>query len=190
MGSSLHQLSRFCRLISRKRELLQSVLQLVALPTGGMIFPAIAYSSMAKHGFRWTVLIMAFVVTFNALVIITFAKPRIQARKARRLFDGSAFKELPYSFFALGIIFRPLGNLLCLFLRKFTTVSKMILMFRKLLTLTLGRYLWTNRARLPTTNLASCNHRYEWGGNIWSNHSLCARRPIFLAFFTVSSPLN
>jgi MFS family permease len=70
--------------------------------TGGMMFPAIAYTSMTKYGFRWTVLIMASVVTFNAIIIVSLARPRIQARKARSLFDASAFKEAPYSFFALG----------------------------------------------------------------------------------------
>ena len=70
--------------------------------TGGMVFPAIAYTSISRLGFRWTVLIMGFVIVFNAVIILIFAKPRIQARKARSLFDPSAFKEPAYAYFALG----------------------------------------------------------------------------------------
>lgn len=70
--------------------------------TGGMVFPSIAYSCMDRLGFRWTVLIMAFVVTFNAAMILCFTRTRVKARKPRSLLDLRAFTELPYSLFAVG----------------------------------------------------------------------------------------
>jgi MFS family permease len=70
--------------------------------TGGMVFPAIAYSCLARMGFRWTVLIMGFIVAFNCVVVLLFTRTRIPPRKPRSLVDLEAFKELPYSLFALG----------------------------------------------------------------------------------------
>ncbi|KAJ3550171.1 hypothetical protein NM208_g116 [Fusarium decemcellulare] len=73
--------------------------------TGGMVFPTIAYTCMSSLGFRWTVLIMGFVITFNAAMIFSFTKTRVPVRKPRSLFDPSAFRELWYSLFATGSFF-------------------------------------------------------------------------------------
>ncbi|KAM5343376.1 hypothetical protein ACJ41O_011913 [Fusarium nematophilum] len=70
--------------------------------TGGMAFPTIAYTCMSRLGFRWTVLIMGFVITFNAIMIFTFTRTRIVVRKPRSLFDASAFGEQWYTLFAIG----------------------------------------------------------------------------------------
>ena len=70
--------------------------------TGGMTFPTIAYTCMSSLGFRWTVLIMGFVITFNAIMIFSFTRTRVPVRKPRSLFDPSAFRELWYSLFAIG----------------------------------------------------------------------------------------
>jgi MFS family permease len=70
--------------------------------TGGMVFPTIAYTCLNRLGFRWTVLIMGFVVTFNAIMILSFTRTRVPVRKPRSLFDARAFKELRYALFTLG----------------------------------------------------------------------------------------
>lgn len=73
--------------------------------TGGMVFPIIAYFAMPRLGFRWTVIIMGCVVTFNAAMILCFTRTRVPTRKPRSLFDLRAFTELPYTLFAVGSFF-------------------------------------------------------------------------------------
>lgn len=70
--------------------------------TGGMVFPIIAYVALPKYGFRWAVLIMAFVITFNSVLILTLMRSRVAVRKPRSLFDLRAFTEPCYSLFAAG----------------------------------------------------------------------------------------
>ncbi|KAH7309633.1 major facilitator superfamily domain-containing protein [Stachybotrys elegans] len=73
--------------------------------TGGMVFPVIAYTCLDSLGFRWTTLIMGFVVAFNAAIILLFTRTRITPRKPRSLFDVGAFKEPTYTLFAIGSFF-------------------------------------------------------------------------------------
>ncbi|KAE9569790.1 Aspyridones efflux protein apdF [Colletotrichum fructicola] len=73
--------------------------------TGGMVFPIIAYFAMPRLGFRWTVIIMGCVITFNATMILCFTRTRVATRKPRSLFDLRAFTELPYTLFAVGSFF-------------------------------------------------------------------------------------
>jgi len=70
--------------------------------TGGMVFPTIAYTSINRLGFQSTVIVMGSVVTLNAAMILIFTKTRIKPRKSRSLLDLSAFRELPFTMFALG----------------------------------------------------------------------------------------
>ncbi|KAL1798510.1 hypothetical protein ACET3X_002547 [Alternaria dauci] len=70
--------------------------------TGGMIFPLIAYFCLHRHGFRWTVFIMAFVITFNAATILAFTKTRVPVRKPRSFFDARALKEGSFNLFVIG----------------------------------------------------------------------------------------
>ncbi|KAI9149901.1 MFS-type transporter dbaD [Paramyrothecium foliicola] len=86
----------------KKRRAIAVSLATCGASTGGMVFPTIAYTCMHRLGFRWTVLIMGFVMTFNAAMILTFARTRIPVRKPRSLFDAGAFKELPFTLFAVG----------------------------------------------------------------------------------------
>ncbi|KAF6818055.1 MFS monocarboxylate transporter [Colletotrichum plurivorum] len=73
--------------------------------TGGMAFPVIAYFAMPRLGFRWAVVIMGCVITFNAVMILSFTRARVVARKPRSLLDLRAFRELPYTLFAVGSFF-------------------------------------------------------------------------------------
>ncbi|KAJ6783654.1 hypothetical protein PWT90_07580 [Aphanocladium album] len=73
--------------------------------TGGIVFPMIAYTCLDRLGFRWTVFIMGFVITFNAAMILTFTRTRVPVRKPRALLDARAFKQLPYALFTAGSFF-------------------------------------------------------------------------------------
>ena len=46
---------------------------------------------------------MGFLILFNTVMILTFVRPRLQARPKGPLVEFSAFREPVYSLFALGI---------------------------------------------------------------------------------------
>ena len=71
--------------------------------TGGIIFPVIAQQLLAKIGFAWTVRIMAFVICFNSAVVLSIARVRLPPRRTGPLVEWSAFKELPYTLFCVGM---------------------------------------------------------------------------------------
>lgn len=46
---------------------------------------------------------MVFVQLFNAIVILTVARPRVGARKKGSIVEWTAFREAPYSIFTVGM---------------------------------------------------------------------------------------
>lgn len=71
--------------------------------TGGMVFPAIAESLLGRIGFGWTLRVMGFVMLFNAVLILTFARTRLPPKTSAPLFDWTAFRELRFALYCLGI---------------------------------------------------------------------------------------
>ncbi len=71
--------------------------------TGGMMFPVVAQQLLSKIGFAWTVRIMAFVICFNSVVVLSIAHVRLPPRRTGPLVEWNAFKELPYSLFCVGM---------------------------------------------------------------------------------------
>ncbi|KAI4721977.1 MFS monocarboxylate transporter-like protein [Aureobasidium sp. EXF-10727] len=73
--------------------------------TGGIIFPLIFQQLEPRLGFGWTVRIMGFVVLFNAVAAALLARVRLAPRKTGPLVEWSAFKELSYTLFCVGMFF-------------------------------------------------------------------------------------
>lgn len=71
--------------------------------TGGMVFPAVAQTLLDRIGFAWTVRVMAFIMLFNAILILTFSRTRLPPRKVGPLVDRDAFREWPFVLFCVGI---------------------------------------------------------------------------------------
>ena len=71
--------------------------------TGGLVFPAIAETLLPKVGFAWTVRVMGFVMVFGIVMAGGFLRPRLPPRKTGPIVEWSAFKELPYALFAIGM---------------------------------------------------------------------------------------
>lgn len=71
--------------------------------TGGIIFPVIAQQLLPKIGFAWTVRVMAFVICFNSVVVLSIAHVRLPPRRTGPLVEWSAFKDLPYTLFCVGM---------------------------------------------------------------------------------------
>lgn len=85
----------------KRRRAIAMALATCGSATGGLVFPAIAYSCLKTLGFRLTVIIMGVVVTFNSVLVVTFTKAHIAPRKARTLFNFTPFCELPFTLFAV-----------------------------------------------------------------------------------------
>ena len=71
--------------------------------TGGIIFPVVAQQLLPEIGSAWTVRIMAFVISFNSVVAFCIARVRLPPRRYGPLLEWSAFKELPYTLFCVGM---------------------------------------------------------------------------------------
>lgn len=67
------------------------------------MFPAVTQQLLSKIGFAWTVRIMASVIRFNSVVVLSIAQVRLPPRRTGHLVSGMAFKELPYSLFCVGM---------------------------------------------------------------------------------------
>ncbi|KAH6994769.1 MFS monocarboxylate transporter [Fusarium venenatum] len=70
--------------------------------TGGIIFPIIAQQMMYVHGFPWTIRCMAFVILFNAIIVVALAKELLLPRKNGPFFEFAAFREMPFVLFSCG----------------------------------------------------------------------------------------
>lgn len=143
--------------------------------TGGMVFPSIAYVALPSYGFRWTVLIMAIVITFNSIVILAVTRTRVAVRKPRSLFDLRAFKELWYSFFAAGSFLTLWGVYFAYF---YVSYGNYPLYKLVILTGILGWNIRANSARLLDIYVPLRYHSYEWGWTPRQSHSCTTRRSI------------
>ena len=73
---------------------------------GGMIYPVIVRQLLPQIGFDWTVRVLGFFNLALLSLVITLMKPRLPPRKSGAIIDWSAFKELPYALFVLGLFFQ------------------------------------------------------------------------------------
>lgn len=71
--------------------------------TGGIVFPLIAQQLLPKVGFGWTVRIMGFLMLATMSFPLAFSRTRLPPRQTGPLVEWSAFKELPYLLYAIGI---------------------------------------------------------------------------------------
>jgi MFS family permease len=71
--------------------------------TGGIVFVLLAQHLLPSLGFPWTLRIMGFVALCNAVVIVLLSRPRLPPRKAGPLLEFSAFKEIPFLLFVIGM---------------------------------------------------------------------------------------
>lgn len=73
--------------------------------TGGLVFPLIAQQILPTIGLPWTVRVMAFVILFNSAIVISIAQVRLTPRRLGPLIEWTAFQELPYSLYCVGMFF-------------------------------------------------------------------------------------
>ncbi|KAL5332823.1 MFS monocarboxylate transporter [Aspergillus crustosus] len=71
--------------------------------TGGLVFPAVVMRLLPQVGYGWTIRTLGFISLATLLPCLMFLRQRLPPRRSGPLVEWSAFKELPYSFFALGM---------------------------------------------------------------------------------------
>ncbi|KAL2669971.1 hypothetical protein Neosp_014849 [[Neocosmospora] mangrovei] len=70
--------------------------------TGGLVFPGIVRGLLPRVGFGWTLRVIGLMQAACFVISMLSLKPRIPPRKSGRLVEWSAFKELEYTYYALG----------------------------------------------------------------------------------------
>lgn len=78
-------------------------------PIGAVIFTIIAKQMIPQAGIAWTLRTMGFLMLFNSIVIYLISRPKQATRTSGPLLELSAFKELPYLLFTIGMFFALLG---------------------------------------------------------------------------------
>ncbi|KAI0453915.1 MFS general substrate transporter [Xylaria acuta] len=73
--------------------------------TGGLIYPAMARQLLPTIGFPWTIRAMGFVMFGTMIFVIAFMRSRVPPRRTGSLVELSAFRELEYTFYAVGMFF-------------------------------------------------------------------------------------
>ncbi|KAK8011886.1 hypothetical protein PG989_000146 [Apiospora arundinis] len=73
--------------------------------TGGVLFPAMARQLLPHIGFGWTVRAIGFVQLATCLFANAFITSRLPPRRAGSVVEWAAFRELDYTFYALGMFF-------------------------------------------------------------------------------------
>ncbi|KAL4924671.1 putative MFS monocarboxylate transporter [Aspergillus undulatus] len=71
--------------------------------TGGLVFPAVVMRLLPRIGFGWTMRTLGFISLATLTPCIIFLKQRLPPRKSGPIVEWAAFKELSYSFFAIGM---------------------------------------------------------------------------------------
>ncbi|KAB2575564.1 MFS transporter [Lasiodiplodia theobromae] len=71
--------------------------------TGGLIYPSMVRQLLPQVGFGWTIRVLGFVSLATSAVTIALFKVRLPPRPSGPLVDLSAFKELTYCLFCLGM---------------------------------------------------------------------------------------
>jgi len=71
--------------------------------TGGMVLPAMVETLLPRIGFGWTIRALAFLMLGIQVVCFILLKPRLPPRKSGPYIEWAAFRELPYTFFTVGM---------------------------------------------------------------------------------------
>jgi hypothetical protein len=73
--------------------------------TGGLVFPAMVQQLLPRIGFGWTLRALGFAELGFLMPCVFFLKRRLPPRRTGPIVEWAAFRELPYTFFAMGMYF-------------------------------------------------------------------------------------
>ncbi|CEJ93682.1 Putative Monocarboxylate permease homologue, mch4 [[Torrubiella] hemipterigena] len=82
---------------------------------GGVIYPIVLYQLIDKVGFPWAVRSLGFIALATFILPVAVMKMRIRAPKPRAMVDWSAFVDVPFMVFTLGMLIVFIGNAVLIF---------------------------------------------------------------------------
>ncbi|KAJ5639824.1 uncharacterized protein N7484_007686 [Penicillium longicatenatum] len=71
--------------------------------TGGLVFPAVVLRLLPQIGYGWTMRVLGFITLATLIPCVLLFKQRLPPRTSGPLVEWTAFKELPYLLFAVGM---------------------------------------------------------------------------------------
>ncbi|KAI3544191.1 riboflavin transporter MCH5 [Colletotrichum abscissum] len=69
---------------------------------GGVVFPVVIREMLPRAGFGWTMRTLGFIQAAALFTALSCLKPRVPPRKTGSLLEWAAFRELEYTFYAVG----------------------------------------------------------------------------------------
>lgn len=76
---------------------------------GGVIYPIVFYKLQPQIGFSWATRTIGFIAISGVAVAVFVMRVRVLPTQKRALLEPKAFKELPYTFFTLGLFLAFIG---------------------------------------------------------------------------------
>ncbi|KAI5921762.1 MFS general substrate transporter [Camillea tinctor] len=76
---------------------------------GGVIYPIAFNQLQARIGFGWAIRVLGFILLVTSLVALLTMKARAIPARKRSLIDRTAFRDIPYLLFTLGLFFGFMG---------------------------------------------------------------------------------
>jgi MFS family permease len=71
--------------------------------TGGMVYPTIVRQLLPKIGFAWCLRVMGLIMVVIDILTSSLLRPRLPPRKSGPIIDFSAFREMTYSLYCVGV---------------------------------------------------------------------------------------
>lgn len=91
---------------------------------GGVIYPIVLYQLISSIGFPWAVRSMAFIALATFVAPVAVMKMRVRPPKPRAIVDWSAFRDVPFMIFTLGVLIVFIGNVTLIFYISFYPTNR------------------------------------------------------------------
>lgn len=82
---------------------------------GGIIYPIMLYKLFGQVGFPWAVRIIGFIALATFIIPLFVMRMRVCAPKPRAMIDWSAFVDIPFITFTVGLLIIFIGNAVLIF---------------------------------------------------------------------------
>lgn len=92
-----------------------------------MIYPVIFHRLQPRLGFGWATRVLAFIMLGTLAISLSVMKMRVQPAHKRKLWEVSAMKEKPFTFFTLGMFFGFMGLYIPFFYVQSYAISEKIM---------------------------------------------------------------
>ncbi len=94
---------------------------------GGVIYPIVFRELQPRIGFGWATRVIAFIMLATLIVPLAGMKMRVKPSVQRRIFEPAAWREAPYTLFALGTFFGFMGLYIPFFYVQIYSIKENIL---------------------------------------------------------------